>query len=333
MPHPLQYNKNFDKLSYEEKQLLEETKKSIADFVEQSPSISDVNYATRNAHAKTYAVLSGNFIIDPHLPQDLKYLFNKEKYEIVARFSNANLKVKRNEKDIPAYGFSIKIKDDAGRTISNYPLVNFPLFPTNSVSTFLKMFTAINKFYAKKWGNWTLFIKNTWKIVPSLLTFSFIKHSIGLFLKRNDFILSFDYHSVGAYRLDDKMMKIKIRPKNIQKKLGTRREVKKSIKSFFENNEYEAEVFIQLCYDLKYQPINQLNIEWKNSPFIKLGKIRFEKNSFQNSDSCDNELLSFNPFESAEIFQPVGKIQKLRDEAYKISLQTRKKINKLLKYK
>ncbi|MCA6068629.1 catalase [Chryseobacterium sp. RG1] len=333
MPDPLKYNKNFDKLSYEEKQLLEETKKSIADFVEQSPSISDVNYATRNAHAKTYAVLSGRFIIDPLLPQDLKYLFDKEQYEIVARLSNANLKIKRNKKDIPAYGFSIKIKDDSGRTISNYPLVNFPLFPTNSVSAFLKMFTAINKFYAKKWGNWMTFLKNIWKIAPSFLTFSFIKHSIGLFLKRNDFILSFDFHSVGAYRLDDKMMKIKISPKNIQKKVGTRRDVKKSVKSYFESNDYEAEVFIQLCYDLKDQPINRLNIEWKNSPFIKLGEIRFEKDSFQNSTSCDNELLSFNPFESAEIFQPVGKIQKLRDEAYKVSLQTRKKINKLLKYK
>ena len=333
MPDPLKYNKNFDKLSYEEKQLLEETKKSIADFVEQSPSISDVNYATRNAHAKTYAVLSGRFIIDPLLPQDLKYLFDKEQYEIVARLSNANLKIKRNKKDIPAYGFSIKIKDDSGRTISNYPLVNFPLFPTNSVSAFLKMFTAINKFYAKKWGNWMTFLKNIWKIVPSLLTFSFIKHSIGLFLKRNDFILSFDYHSVGAYRLDDKMMKIKISPKNIQKKFGTRRDVKKFVKSYLESNDYEAEVFIQLCYDLKDQPINKLNIEWKNSPFIKLGELRFEKDSFQNSTSCDNELLSFNPFESAEIFQPVGKIQKLRDEAYKVSLQTRKKINKLLKYK
>jgi len=333
MPDPLQYNKNFDKLSYEEKQLLEETKKSIADFVEQSPSISDVNYATRNAHAKTYAVLSGYFIIDKDLPQGLKYLFDKEKYEIIARLSNANLKIKKNKKDIPAYGFSIKIKDDAGRTISNYPLVNFPLFPTSSASTFLKIFTAINKFYAKKWKNGISFAKSICKVVPSLMTFSFIKHSVALFLKRNDFILSFDYHSVGAYRLDDKMMKVKISPKNIQKKFGTRKEVRSSVKSYFENNDYEAEVFIQLCYNLEDQPINKLNVEWKNSPFIKLGEIKFEKGSFETSNSCDNELLSFNPFESAEIFQPVGKIQKLRDEAYKVSLQTRKKINKLLKYK
>lgn len=333
MPDPLKYNKNFDKLSYEEKQLLEETKKSIADFVEQSASISDINYATRNAHAKTYAVLSGHFIIDAPLPQDLKYLFDKEQYTIIARLSNAHLKIKKNKKDIPAYGFSIKIKDDSGRTISNYPLVNFPLFPVNSVSLFLKIFTSVNRLYIKKWSNRLSFAKNIWKAIPSLTTLPFIKHSIGLFFKRNDFILSFDYHSVGAYRLDDKMMKIKISPKNIQKRLGTRKNINRSVKSYFESNDYEAEVFIQLCYDLKDQPINQLNVEWKNSPFIKLGEIQFKQGSFQNSNSCDNELLSFNPFESAEIFQPVGKIQKLRDEAYKVSLQTRKKINKLLKYK
>lgn len=333
MPDPLQYNKNFDKLSYEEKQLLEETKKSIADFVEQSPSVSDIHYATRNAHAKTYAVLSGHFIIDPELTEDLKYLFDKEKYEITARLSNAQLKIKKNSKDIPAYGFAIKIKDDSGRTISNYPLVNFPLFPINSVSLFLKTFTAINKLYVKKWSNRLSFTKNIWKVIPSLMTVSFIKHSIRLFLKRNDFILSFDYHSVGAYRLDDKMIKIKICPKNIQKKSGNRRGIKKAIESYFESNDYKADVFIQLCYNLKDQPIHTLNIEWKNSPFIKLGEIRFEKKSLQNSNACENELLSYNPFESAEIFQPVGKIQKLRDEAYKVSLQTRKKINKLLKYK
>jgi hypothetical protein len=51
-----------------------------------------------------------------------------------------------------------------------------------------------------------------------------------------------------------------------------------------------------------------------------------------NAQDCDNEMLSFNPFENKVFFQPVGKIQKLRDEAYKVSIQTRRKMNKLLKY-
>jgi len=333
MPNPLKYNKNFEKISYEEKQLLGEAKKSIADFVEYSSTISDVNYATRNAHAKTYAVLKGEFIINKDIPEDLKYVFDSEKYEIIARLSNAHLKINKSKKDIPAYGFSIKIKDESGRTISNYPLVNFPLFPINSVSVFLKLFISLNRFFLKKWSNWFLILKQIYKIIPSTMNPSFMKNVWKFVLNKNNFILSFDYHSVGAYRFDDKMIKIKISPQNVHKNFGKRSKVKKSIENYCIANDYLADVFIQLCYDLKDQPINKLNVEWKNSPFIKIGEIKIEKNSLLNPKSCENELLSFNPFESAEIFQPVGKIQKLRDEAYKVSLQTRKKINKLLKYK
>ena len=333
MPNPLKYNKNFDKLSYEEKQLLEENKKSIADFVEHSSTLSDVNYATRNAHAKTYAVLKGEFIINPEMRSDLLYLFDKEKYNVVVRLSNAHLKIKKNKKDIPAYGFAIKIKDDADRTIANYPLVNFPLFPVNSVSVFLKLFTAINRFFIKKWGNITPLLVQFYNVMPGIFTGSFLKKSLELLFKKNDFMLSFDYYSVGVYRLGEHMMKIKLSPKNPQRKFDKDLNAKKAIEKFCLEENYDADVMIQFCYDLKDQPINILNREWKNSPFIKIGELKIEKNSFLTPNTCDNELLSFNPFESAEIFQPVGKIQKLRDEAYKVSLQTRKKINKLLKYK
>lgn len=333
MPKPLRYNKNFEKLSYEEKQLLEETKKSIVDFVEYSSTISDVNYATRNAHAKTYAVLKGVFIINKDIPQDLKSVFDSEQYEITARLSNAHLKINKSKKDIPAYGFSIKIKDDSGKTISNYPLVNFPLFPVNSVSIFLKLFTSLNRFFIKKWSHLFSVLKQIYKVIPFTLNPSFLKNVWKFLLNKNNFILSFDFHSVGAYRFDDKMIKIKVSPKNVDKNFAKKQSVKDAVEVFFRTHDFVAEVYIQFCYNLKDQPINKLNLEWKNSPFIKIGEIKIKKNSLLNPRSCENELLSFNPFDSAEIFQPVGKIQKLRDEAYKVSLQTRKKINKLLKYK
>lgn len=333
MPNPLRYNKNFEKLSYEEKQLFEETKKSIADFVEYSSTISDVNYATRNAHAKTYAVLNGTFIISKDIPNDLKHVFDSDQYEITARLSNAHPKINKNRKDIPAYGFAIKIKDDSGRTISNYPLVNFPLFPVNSVSVFLKLFTSLNRFFVKKWSNLFPLLKQIYKIIPYTLNPSFLKNVWKFILNKNNFILSFDFHSVGVYRFDDKMIKIKVSPKHVQKNFGRNQSVKEAVETFCGTHDFAANVYIQFCYDLNDQPINKLNIEWKNSPFIKIGEIKIDKNSLLNPKGCENELLSFNPFDSAEIFQPVGKIQKLRDEAYKVSLQTRKKINKLLKYK
>ncbi|MEN4760230.1 catalase [Chryseobacterium sp. C39-AII1] len=332
MPSPLKYNKKYDKLTDEEKELLEINKKSIADFVEQSSTVSDVNYATRNAHAKTYAVAKGEFIIDKNVPEELQPFFDKEKYELMIRFSNAQLKIDDSKKDVPAYGFSVKIKDENGDLLANYPLVNFPLFPINSVSTFLKLFTSVNRFYIKKWSSFSLMLQIL-KVIPSTCTGSFLKNGFKLFAKRNDFILSFDYHSVGAYRLGENMMKIKLQPKSVDKNFDKKKKPKDALNRYFNENDFYADVLIQICYDLKHQPINRLNVEWKNSPFVKIGEVKIEKGSLQNPTACENELLSFNPFESKYYFQPVGKIQKLRDEAYKVSLQTRQKINKLLKYK
>ncbi|MGH1519955.1 catalase [Chryseobacterium sp. JK1] len=330
MPDPLKYNKKFDELNEEEKKLLQINKKTIADFVEQSSSISDVNYATRNAHAKTYAVAKGTFWIDPNIPESLHPFFDKEKFDLTIRFSNAQLKIKNSKKDIPAYGFAVQIKDENGGLLANYPLVNFPLFPVNSVSTFLKLFTAVNKFYIKKWSSLMPMMIQFIKMIPSVFTGDMIRNVIKLMGKRNDFILSFDYHSVGAYRLGDQMIKIKLRPQSVDKSIGRKQKIKDSLKSYFQSNDFTADVLIQICYDLKNQPINTLNVEWKNSPFLKIGEVKIDKDSLLDARNCNTELLSFNPFDSKIFFQPVGKIQKLRDEAYKVSIQTRRKINKLL---
>ncbi|SIQ85900.1 hypothetical protein SAMN05880574_12917 [Chryseobacterium sp. RU37D] len=332
MPNPLKYNKKYDKLTDEEYKLLEINKKSIVDFVEQSPSISDVNYATRNAHAKTYTVANGEFLIDKNVPEELQPFFDKEKYDLLIRFSNAHLKITKGKKEIPAYGFAIKINDENGQLIANYPLVNFPLFPINSVSTFLKLFTSVNRFFVKKWSFFSLLIQII-KIIPTTITASFLKNIFKLWRKRNDFILSFNYYSVGTYRLGDFMIKLKLTPNFVDKHFGKKLKVKDSLENYLKNNDFTADVFIQICYNEKDQPVNQLNIEWKNSPYIKIGEVKIKKNQLLNPNACENELLSFNPFESKAFFQPVGKIQKLRDEVYKISMQTRFKINRLLKYR
>lgn len=331
MPNPLKYNKDYDKLTDEERALFEINKKSISDFVEQSASLSDVNYATRNAHAKTYAVANGKLIIKKDIPKELQEFFDKDIYDLTIRLSNAHLKISKSKKDIPAYGFAVKIKDEHGNLIANYPLVNFPLFPINSVCTFLKLFTSVNQFYIKKWSSFSL-ITQIAKVIPSTFTSSFIKNIVRFFNKRNDFILSFDFYSVGVYRLGDYMIKIKVSPKSVDKKFGRKKKVKDAIEYYLTMTDFIADVHVQFCYDLENQPINKLNVEWKNSPYIKIGQLKIENGNILDPASCENELLSFNPYENKIFFQPVGKIQKLREEAYKVSLKTRDKINKLLKY-
>jgi hypothetical protein len=159
------------------------------------------------------------------------------------------------------------------------------------------------------------------KVIPSTFTASFLKNIIKLWNKRNDFFLSFDFHSVGVYRMGDYMIKIKLKPQSVDRHFGRKMKVKDALEGYLETHDFKADVLVQICY-----------VEWKKSPYIKIGEVRIDRNDLLDPKACENEMLSFNPFESKTFFQPVGKIQKLRNEAYKVSMQTRFKINKLLKY-
>ncbi|MBO6200230.1 MAG: catalase, partial [Chryseobacterium sp.] len=72
---------------------------------------------------------------------------------------------------------------------------------------------------------------------------------------------------------------------------------------------------------LRDQPVNQLNKMWKNSDFVPIGRIKISE--LIDKDDIALEKMSFNPFENIEGLQPVGKIQQLRDKAYKASFKTR----------
>ena len=126
------------------------------------------------------------------------------------------------------------------------------------------------------------------------------------------------------------MIKIKLSPKV---KTETKEPPRQSLERILSSSDFIYEVYIQFCYNLKDQPINRLNREWKKAPFFKIGEVVIQKNSFMNIKKPEVEMLSFNPFESMENLRPVGKIQKLRNEAYQTSFKTREKINTLLNRK
>lgn len=79
---------------------------------------------------------------------------------------------------------------------------------------------------------------------------------------------------------------------------------------------------VQYCYDLKRQPVNQLNKMWKNTEFVSIGRISISQ--ILDKDDKEIEKMSFNPFDNIAELQPVGRIQKLRDKAYRVSLRTRR---------
>ncbi|KFC20381.1 hypothetical protein [Chryseobacterium sp. FH1] len=321
----LKYDPQLDSLTEKELKLLDKASDSIRKFVNKSPKINKSDFAPRDAHATTYSVVKGTFKVYEEF--DRKAIFPTEKLDCIIRISHAHMKLMSQEKTIPAYGFSVKIYNDE-KTIANFPMVNFPLFPIVNVSRFLKLFISINDYFAgnffrKIFSSLRIF-KSFITIIPNTLNFSF-QNQVLKFLKRwNHFILSLDYHSIGVYRMGDDLVKLKLTPININHKIQDSR-IDLSIENYLKSNIYELELCVQYCYNLKDQPVNQLNKMWKKSKFVPLGNIQITE--LLDKYKVENELLSFNPFENILGLQPVGKIQKLRDQAYKTSLQTRTEIN------
>lgn len=329
----IKYQPDYDQLSAEENHDLQKALKSVEKFVQSSAKISEVDYATRDAHAKTYATVKGSLEISEGLPGFITDIFSERHYELLARFSNGNLVIIKKGLEIPLYGFSIKIKNIKGQD-ANFPLVNFPLFPTNSPSKFLKLFTSVNTFLVTKEDNFLvsaldlpLLFKNSLSLFGAMLSVDFIKKISQFVPKMKDFFFSFNYDGIGCYRMGDYIMKIGLKPvrnvKNIDKKLSQ----KEALNDFISQEDSHFLLMVQFSENPEKQPVNDLMKMWKEAPEYCLGKITIPKASQINSADLEIENLNFNPFENHEFLQPVGKIQQIRKKIYEVSIGTRNRLN------
>lgn len=329
----LKYRHEFDELSAEETRDLDKAVKSVEKFIESSSKISEVNYSTRDAHAKTYATAKGFLTVSENLPDFIKEIFDQKEYELLARFSNGNLFINKKGRDSPLYGFSLKIKNVQGQD-ANFPLVNFPLFPTNSPSIFLNFFRSVNTFLVTKQDNFLVslldlpsLIINSVSLFSSMFSVDLLKKIIKFIPKRKDFFFSFNFDGIGCYRIGDYMMKIGLKPVRKLSGIGIHESQQDSINEFISLQDSNFLLTVQLCENLENQPVNDLMKTWQNAPEYILGKIIIPQDSLLDSKSKEIENLNFNPFENAENLQPVGKIQQIRKKIYEASITTRNRLN------
>ena len=314
MQEKVTYTPEFDRLSINEHALLNKLTVAIRKFVCKTPKLSRIPYKTRDAHATTYDILQGKFLVNEPFEQQL--LFPNNILDATLRISNAHMKIVKGNA-FPAYGFSLKLAHDT-KTVANFPLVNFPLFPFNNVSNFLKLFIAINNYFTgnvvQKFTSGLSITAHIISTLPRILHPDFLKNITHLIQKRNASMFSFTYHSIGAYRFGDHIVKLKLVPEQPIDQTSAEKVIQN-------HGHYVVDLYIQYAYNLKDEPVNILHREWKNSPFVQVGKFIFT--CVEDKKNPALEKLSFNPFESLEAFQPVGRIQQLRKTAYDASFEER----------
>ncbi|MGI9527962.1 MAG: hypothetical protein ACR2MS_12715 [Weeksellaceae bacterium] len=326
--HYLTYHPSMDELSDHTLELLEKAVESTQAFIKVTSKLSETSYLTRGAHAKSYAYAQGKFNPNEALIHDLNIedYFNKGQ-DLLIRFSNANNVIHEESKNFPAYGMSLKFTNNIC-----YPLVNFPLFPTDDVDSFLKLFIDLNEARISQ-------AKEGWgavKELPAVLssTFKALYHinplNLGNLIWKGasldkDFLMNYHYHGIGCYRMGEYVAKIHTEKLDFKiddvDKEGSQR---KALQNILNCSEIHFRIYIQLAVNENDTPVNQLSKEWskETSPWLELGIVTLPKQIIvENSPAF--EATSFNPFLNPSCMQPVGRIQQTRKPVYKVSHKTR----------
>lgn len=230
---------------------------------------------------------------------------------------------------MPAYGFAIKLLNFTDGTEFNLPLVNFPIFPTNSVSRFLRLFIAINRFQIRniKYGIFSAFslpslMLKGGAMVPDIFNGTVLRKMLGTAINNGKSPLAFSYHSVGCYRMGDYVVKFMLEPpkeKFLSRKLGSLSQ-KQIVNETFAKHSLTFSLKMQYCRDEAL--INDLKKVWPRKKYVEVGQLVIPANSFL--DPQKSESLSYNPFENPDELKPVGKLQATREKIYHASVSTRR---------
>jgi len=326
-------------------------------FVERSPSVSNTNYHTRDAHAKGYAALKAEFTTFDNLPEELAQgiYAHPGKHEAVVRFSNGAARVSMDRFSGNAQGLAIKVLGIPGKKLApgeedstnvDFNLINHPIFFCNSSHDYMfidKLFHRLHEYFGKgAWGKielayqWTTEMgkafpsRNTLKELKALLSFQDIK---------SQNTLLYNFYSMGAVRHGDYIAKLRVRPTDESVKSVVQKEVdinkddeayRKSILETIRKQDFKFEFQVQLCKDLKKMPVNDLTVEWPQelSPFQTVAELLIPQQEIADDGNFDiMEHLSFSPFRCIEANRPMGDLQMSRLKAYQVSSVTRHQLN------
>ncbi len=275
----------------------------------------------RDAHPKTLGVMKASFKIANNIPENLRVGVFEEagkEYKAFLRFSNAKGKVVSDKKK-DFRGIAIKLLDVEGDRFSNdekhtqdFLLMTHPTMLLGTVKLF---HDAV--YYATQ--------KNPLRLA---LHFIFTGHADIIKAlakgKANETSpLDVNYWSTTPYRLGNTTVKYKIMPTSSYKstlpKPLTDNYLTENMKTHLAKQEASFDFYVQTFKNEEYTPIEDAAVEWteENSPLVKVATLNIPMQDFDIPRMKElGEELSFSPANSLIVHEPVGGINRARNEIY-----------------
>ncbi|WP_299188516.1 catalase family protein [uncultured Psychrobacter sp.] len=356
-PKYVKFDDNYTTLSPEDQQMMKVITVDIREYVQKSKDANNLDHHTRAVHAKTYCGLKAKFEILDDLPKEYAQgLYAKPSiHDAVIRFSNAAAGVDADRRLGLGQGLAIKIFDVPGKKLTSdeedcttfdYALVNGPIFFTNSLADYAylsKLNFELNGYLGdgllgkgKLVFNWLTKYGKALPNAEGVRTLNAFRKLLTI-PPKNAWL--YDYYSQGVCRHGDYMGKIRVTPTQASAAKIKRRDIhlftedeaiRPAIIEEIKEHDYQFEVQVQLCRNLKKQPIEKLTQEWDESeaPFVTVATLTIPCQDVpENGNVKVLEDLTFTIFRCLEENRPIGVIQTSRLQAYKTSSDTRHKMN------
>ena len=337
---PLRYEPSFEQPEPDEAPLIDEILKVMADVREKTYAHS--GYAMRSVHVKSHGILKGELKVSGNLPSYFAQgIFAQPKtYPVIIRLSSAPGDVLPDSVSTPR-GFSVKVFEVEGERLKgseedktqNFILVNdSPVFP-QTLKDFLsglKRFDAMTDQVDGLKSGISKVLRTVGKVSEKLGGPAAVMPGLGGQPETN--LLGDTYYSQAAFLYGDYMAKMSIAPASPELKALTKKAleldddkdaIRKAVKQYFEKNDAEWEVRIQLSLDKNNMPVEDASIEWKEelSPFITVAYLFIPKQDAWNEEKAAvaDDRMSFSPWQGIAAHRPLGAIQRSRKPAYRES--------------
>ncbi|MFI6536379.1 catalase family protein [Nonomuraea sp. NPDC050547] len=330
----------------------------VTEFERNSVAGEGVNRAVRFAHAKAYGLVKGTFEILDGLPAEYAQGVYARPgiHDCVVRYSNglAHLGIDRalgNVVGMATKVFGIEaettLEDERHTTTMDFNMINGPFFFCNTALHYrflAKLFIDIPKYHAGgKKGTHQMF--HDWVTgYGTLPPDEWAWDELGAFIRlgsqaRWQNLLLSTFWTMGAVRHGDHVAKLRITPTPVSAGAVTNRDLdpaahdevfRPALVDELSRHGAEFEFQVQLCASLEEMPVDDLTVEWPErlSPFVTVARMRFPRQDIGGADNlAAADVVSFTPWRCGAEHVPVGSLQRLRREVYRLSSIERHRLN------
>ena len=313
----------------------------------QQHNFSIHRHGFRGTHVKTQGVLKGRFSILPDLPRELAQGIcgpenSGRDHDVAIRFANEPSFLDDDRKPGPR-GCGMRVFDVHGSHLDpigdetktqDFTFNNAPVLELRDVKTTVEIFSVREKYFMEgekgkeKIGQIVGKRQDgTLQLAPTKLP--------------NRHFMSYTFYSQSAFRWGDYVCKYAIVPDTILQDKLEKLQMDESkdpeqhslwLREFFKENDAVFDFKVQLCENIEEQSVEDTGTEWddKKYPFRVVAKLTFPKgqDSFSHQRRTFwEDRLKLNVWYGLDAHQPLGSVNRLRKELYKVSQRNRADIN------